>query len=121
MYLGEDLVRTNVGMEMVVHGMNGYYPLVMAGMNWYDVSHSCDFILDEKEDLTFITSAMEGGERKQYAMQLTDLPKRPNRTTRLRMEVNAVSAKECIIKVTDMGFGDMFPSTGKIWTDSLKL
>ena len=85
------------------------------------ISGSCDFILDEKEDITFITSAMEGGERKMYAMALPNLPERPNRTTRLRMEVTAVSAKECVIKVTDLGFGDMFPASGIVWKDSLKI
>ncbi len=121
LYLGEDLVRTNVGMEMIVHGMSAYYPLIMAGMNWYDAGHSCEFILDDEVSLKFISSSMEGGERKVYAMELPDLPKRPNRTTRLHLEASAVSAKECKIQVTDMGFGDMFPSSGKIWTDYMEL
>lgn len=121
LYLGEDLVRTNVGMEMIVHGMNGYYPLVMAGQNWYDVGHSCDFILDDKAELNFISSPMEGGEKKTFAMELPNLPKRPNRTTRLHLEVWAESAKECCIKVTDMGFGEMFPATGMTWTDTMEI
>ena len=121
LYLGEDLVRTNVGMEMIVHGMNGYYPLIMAGQNWYDAGHSCDFILDDKTELNFISSPMEGGEKKTFAMELPNLPKRPNRTTRLHLEVWAESAKECCIKVTDMGCGEMFPATGMTWTDTMEI
>lgn len=121
LYLGEDLVRTNVGMEMIVHGMNVYHPLIMAGMNWYDAGDICEFILDDEVELRFISSAMEGGERKVYAMELPGLPKRPNRTTRLRLEAAAASAKKCCIRVVDLGFGDMFPASGMSWTDTMEL
>lgn len=121
LYVGEDLVRTNVGMEMIVHGMNGYYPLIKAGENWYEAEHSCDFILDDKTELNFLSSPMEGGEKKVFAMELPNLPKRPNRTTRLHLEIWAESAKQCRIRVTDMGFGEMFPATGRSWTDTLEI
>lgn len=121
LYVGEDLVRTNVGMEMIVHGMNGYYPLIKAGENWYEAEHSCDFILDEKTELNFLSSPMEGGEKKVLAMELPELPDRPNRTTRLHLKIWAESAKQCRVKVTDMGFGEMFPATKKSWTDTLEI
>lgn len=121
LYLGEDLVRTNVGMEMIVHGMHVYYPLIKAGMNWYDASHTCDFILDGTDTLVFLSGSMQGGEKKQYAMPLPDLPVRPNRATRLRLHISARSAALCSIEVTDMGFGEMFPSSNKTWTESLEL
>lgn len=121
LYVGEDLIRTNVGMEMIVHGLNAYYPLIKAGENWYESEHSCDFILDEKTELNVLSSSMEGGEKKVFAMELPGLPERPNRTTRLHLEIWAESAKQCCIRVTDMGFGEMFPSTGMSWTDILEI
>lgn len=121
LYYGKDLVGSNVGMEMIVHGMKVYYPLVVAGVNWYDIDKECEFILDDKEDLNFVVSPMEGGERKTYVMVLPNLPKRPNRTTRLRMHINGISSKLCQIKVTDLGFGEFYPASGKEWLESMKL
>ena len=121
LYMGKDLVRTNVGMEMIVHGMKVYYPLIAAGINWYDADKECEFILDDKEELAFMVSPMEGGERKTYAMMLPNLPKRPNRTTRLRLQLKGVSAKKCHVKVTDLGFGEMYPASGKQWLESMEL
>lgn len=121
LYMGKDLVQSNVGMEMILNGMKMYYPLVVAGVNWYDADKTCEFILDEKEELEFMVSPMEGGERKTYVMMLPNLPKRPNRTTRLRLQVKGVSAKQCHIIVTDMGFGEMHPSSGKQWAESMNL
>lgn len=121
LYMGKDLICSNVGMEMIVHGMKVYYPLVVAGVNWYDTDKECEFILDDKDELGFMVSPMEGGERKNYVMLLPKLPKRPNRTTRLRMRIKGVSPTRCHIEVTDLGFGEMFPSSGKVWSDSLNL
>ena len=66
LYMGKDLVRSNVGMEMISQGLKVYYPLVAAGVNWYESYQECDFILDDAEELVFLLSPMEGGERKGY-------------------------------------------------------
>lgn len=121
LYMGKDLVRSNVGMEMLVHGMKVYYPLVVAGINWYDADKECEFILDDKEELNFMVSPMEGGERKTYVMMLPNLPKRPNRTTRLRLNIKGVSAEKCYVTVTDLGFGEMYPASKKVWQESMNI
>ena len=36
LFLGNDLVRHNVGMEMVISGSPAYYPMIQAGVNWYE-------------------------------------------------------------------------------------
>ena len=46
----------DVGMEMRVMGSPTYYPLIEAGNNWYDSKASCEFILDDTEELVFIVS-----------------------------------------------------------------
>ena len=121
LYLGRDLIRTNVGMEMIGHGMKVYYPLIAAGMNWYDGEKECEFILDDKTELNFLVSPMEGGEKKTYAMMLPDLPQRPNRTTRLLLQIHCISADRCHVKVTDLGFGEMYPASQKVWLESMEL
>lgn len=50
-------------------------------------------------------------------MLLTGLPKRPNKTTRLLLKLQYISRKECRITVKDLGFGEMFPSSGKEWEE----
>lgn len=121
LYMGKDLVRSNVGMEMISQGLKVYYPLVAAGVNWYESYQECDFILDDAEELVFLLSPMEGGERKGYGMALPDLPKRPNRTTRLHMEVQCEAPDRCVIRVKDMGFGELFPSSGLQWQETMEL
>ena len=56
-------------------------------------------------------------EKKRMGMLLTGLPKRPNKTTRLLLKLQYISRKECRITVKDLGFGEMFPSSGKKWEE----
>lgn len=117
-YMSESLVLADVGMDMRVMGSPAYYPLIEAGNNWYDCKAWCELILDDTEELIFTVATMEKPEKRRVAMSLPGLPKRPNKTTRLRVELNYVSPKECEITVKDLGFGDLFPGSGKVWKET---
>ena len=49
---------------MRVMGSPTYYPLIEAGNNWYDSKASCEFILDDTEELVFIVSTYHRPEKK---------------------------------------------------------
>lgn len=117
-YMSEALVLADVGMEMRVMGSPAYYSLIEAGNNWYDCKAQCELILDDMEELVFTVATMDKPEKRRVSMSLPGIPKRPNKTTRLHLELKYVSPKECEITVRDMGFGDMFPSSGKVWKET---
>lgn len=117
-YMSESLVLADVGMEMRVMGSPAYYPLIEAGNNWYECKAQCELILDQTEELVFTVATLDNPGKRRVAMSLPGLPKRPNRTTRLLVELSYVSPKDCCIKVKDLGFGEMFPSSGKVWKET---
>lgn len=119
-YLSSSQVMTGIGMDMRIMGAPAYYPLIEAGRNWYECSASCELILDDTEELIFTISTMGENEKKKVAMQLPGLPKRPNKTTRLLLKLDYISREECRITVKDLGFGEMFPSSGKIWKETAR-
>ena len=119
-FLSDSLVMADVGMEMRVMGSPTYYPLIEAGNNWYDSKASCEFILDDTEELVFIVSTYHRPEKRRVGMMLPGIPLRPDKTTRLRLELQYVSSTECKVTVTDLGFGEMFPSSGKTWTETVE-
>lgn len=119
LYLSPSLVRSNVSMEMSVGGSMKTFPFVEAGKNWYEIHTEAELILDEREDLEFIVTPMEGGGRTRCSMKLPGLPKRPNKTTRLRVCVSYESEELCVITAEDLGFGEMFPSEGNVWTEKV--
>ncbi len=119
-FLSDSLVMADVGMEMRVMGSPAYYPLIENGNNWYDCHASCELILDNTEELVFIISTFDRPEKRRVGMMLPGIPHRPNKTTRLSLELHYVSQKECRVTVRDLGFGEMFPSSGKVWTETVE-
>ncbi len=117
--LCSDLVRKNIGIEMMVDGISMYHPLITAGIHWYEAEGECDLLLNEEETLVFRVSRMEDGRRANYAMPLPGLPKRPPKTTRLRVHLRFESPQKCVVTARDLGFGELFPSSGKTWTEIL--
>ena len=87
LYMGDALVKMNVGMEMQVMGTPAYHILIEAGRNWYDCQADCELILDGREDLTFLVMGMDESSSKKVKMKLPGLPKRPNKTTRLHLHM----------------------------------
>ena len=119
-YLSDSLVTADVGMDMRVMGSPAYYPLIEGGSNWYECNAECELILDDTEELVFVVNLPDETERKRVAMALKGLPKRPNRTTRLALTLKYVSSKDCEITVKDLGFGEMYPSSGKTWKELVR-
>ena len=121
LYLGEDLIRTNLGIEMVVRGNPSYFPLISAGTNWFEAGKSCEFILDDKDHLAFSINTMDGRTRKYFRMDLNGLPERPPRATRLHLTAECLTRDLCRVTVRDLGFGGFYESSGKVWEDTLPL
>ena len=48
-------------------------------------------------------------------LELTDLPQRPDRTTRLRITVTPVADDKVEVEIKDLGFGEIFRATDKVW------
>ena len=115
LFMGEDIVRENIGMNLRVRGKEVYYPIVTAGVNWYEAHHVCEFIPDEEKTITIITKPMSGGQEVNHVLRLTDFPDRPNRATRLKMTVYFTSAACCTVEVEDEGFGGFYRPSGKRW------
>lgn len=120
MYMGDDLVRSSIGMRMVIQGKETYYPLITAGVNWYEAEKVCECILDGGQELEFVLSPMDSGREFVSRMPLPGLPQRPPKMTRLQLHLAFESARTCVIQVQDLGFGDMYPSGGQIWREVME-
>ena len=101
-------------------GAPALYSLIKSGTNWYECKSSCELILDGMDELIFeVTGDKEEG-TKRVAMKLPGLPVRPPKTTRVLLSMEYVSSEKCRIRVTDLGFGEMFPKSGKVWTEMVE-
>ena len=56
-----------------------------------------------------------GREARIENLELADLPQRPNKTTRISITADTLSDTSVEITIQDLGFGEIFPTSGKIW------
>nr|WP_027870988.1 DUF5716 family protein [[Eubacterium] cellulosolvens] len=122
LYLGEDLVCTNIGMEMIIQGKETYYPLLPAGVNWYEAHKTFECILTgDRPELKFLLSGLRDKKQRLSVIPLPglDLKSRPEGTMRLGIRLAYKNAGCCVVDVEDLGFGELYPSTGEKWRGEL--
>ena len=120
LFSGRDMVTVNIGMEMNIRGKESYYPLVSAGENWYEAHHVCEFIPRGEREIRFVSRPMSEGNLVTHSMRLPHLPQRPDRATRLRLTVYFSSPTHCHLEVEDLGFGELYRSSGLTWKREIR-
>lgn len=111
-FLGKDKVKSNVGVIACKEGKDTYVPLLEAGMNWYETSKECEFIIGDTDKIEFVVTPLNGSDAKNYAIFMEGLPRREKKATRVKIEMKMVSEKILSVIITDLGFGEFFPPTG---------
>lgn len=114
-YLGDNEMKVNVSLKLYNKGNMEFYTLISAGDNWYESVGECEVILDGTPEIAFWLQAPNSKNAKIEHLELSDLPERPNKTTRLRIVAKPLSDTKIQIQIRDLGFGEFFKSSDKIW------
>lgn len=120
-FIGEDMVTTNIGLDVIRRGKESYFPLLAAGTNWYDTEVAYEFLLQDEESLRFSLQSLSGKQSRVHEMLLPGLVKRAHKTVRIRIQLRCESKNVIDIRVTEQGFGEFFAGTGKVWEDKIHL
>lgn len=120
-FLGRDKLKSNIGMNVMRQGKESYYALLDAGQNWYEVEKECEFLLTDGSELEFIITPLTGKNIETKVMQLTGGETGGAPFTRYRMRITMNSPEIVQIRVTDLGFGDLFMSAGRTWEETFDL
>lgn len=120
-FLGEDKLKANIGMKVLRRGVDSYFALLDAGQNWFDARKECDFILEDEPVFEIRVTPLNSKEAVVVEISLDDLPPRPEKTTRIHLEISLKSAQRVVLRMEDMGFGELFPSSGKNWQEEFEI
>lgn len=118
-YLGADKLKANIGIKALRRGEDSYYALLDAGTNWYEAAADFDLILESGNTVDFVITPLTGGNVTNRILALEGLPERPKRTTRLNVHIEMTAVNQAAITIEDMGFGELFKSSGKAWTQTV--
>lgn len=120
-YIGANELKLNLYLKVLVRNEMQLYTLLTAGESWFESKGECEVILDGTPELELFVQEPESREAHVEVLELTDLPKRARRTTRLRITAVPVSDVEITITIRDLGFGEMVPASNRSWEHSITL
>ncbi|MBQ4306975.1 MAG: hypothetical protein II759_00165 [Lachnospiraceae bacterium] len=119
-FLGENRLKSNIGIMVDRNGHPTYQPLLSAGENWYEVQKEEEYILDSGNELQFVVTPLTGGSMTTIPVVLENPPARPERTTRLKVRITMTDPTTLSVHVEDLGFGEIFPSTEQVWDKKIE-
>lgn len=114
-YMGENEMKFNLSLKVRDKGELSFYTLISAGKNWFEAKGECEVILSGTGEIDFWKQLPNSREAVIETLELTDLPSRPDRTTRLRITAVPVSDEKIEVKIRDLGFGEIYRGTDKVW------
>lgn len=120
-FLGRDMLKSNIGMNVIRQGKEAYYALLDAGENWYELHKECDILLTKDKELKFVITPLNGRHIETKGMSLSDGSTKGAPYTRYHMEMRMSASDKVLIKVTDLGFGELFESSGRTWEETFQI
>ncbi len=118
-YIGDNELKINVALKVIDKNKMEFLTLISAGDSWYDTKGECEVILDGSSEFECWISRPESRKSRVEVLELTDMPKREDRMSRLRIEARPLSDKKIRITIRDLGFGEIAPSSGKVWEHTI--
>lgn len=130
-FLGEEKLKTNIGLQILREEKEVYLPLLDAGTDWHDAACEKEFYLESGDGfcvtLTPLTNVHPEKEAagkypvRYEKIELSGLPERPAGATKLHIAMYLSDAEILHIKTEDLGFGEIFPASGLIWEQDISL
>lgn len=120
-YMGDNEIKMNVSLKVENRGKTEWLSLITAGENWYEAGKEYEVLLKGEPSVDLFIQPPKSREASVCTLDLTDMPKRKARMTRLRVSAKPLSAEQIHFTIRDMGFGEIEKSSDKTWEYTLSL
>lgn len=117
----EDRILADFDIDIIEREKEKVYRAIKVGTNWYMAGRKLRFIVNDTNELKIHIKPIEKKPDQEIVISLEDFPKRPDKMTKLMLEIDFSSATVCRLALKDMGFGDYYKTTGKTIFRDIKL
>lgn len=119
--LNDEMVLVDISIKVFSDTKFVPYYFVKAGAMWYEVDKEIEVIPDDETELEIEVFDVMTQQRTTFFLHVDELECRPPRTTILGVSLKFLEPKTCVVQVKDKGFGNMFPSSNRIWEKEIHL
>lgn len=120
-YLGNGMLKDNIGIMVSAGETEEYCPLLDAGTNWYEAQSEVELMLERADELSLLITPITGRHPYEEYISLTALDQREEGTYRIRLMLRMQSETTLTVEVTDEGFGELFPPSEMTVTQTIEL
>ncbi len=113
-YLDKDKLKSNIGMDLFSGGQVRYRSLIEGGINWFDAKAELEVLLGHEKEIRIIITPITGEGERCVVIRAEKIPERPERSSRVRLDLSMLSPELMLCRIRDLGFGEIFPSTGNV-------
>lgn len=108
-------ISTNVSIFVEEQEKRVQLLLAEAGMNYYDARTSLELNLIEQKDLSLYLRNTGAAEGYYLHLDLSSFLEDGRDRTRIRLAIAFLKEDCMIVRVEDLGFGEIYPSTGQVF------
>ncbi|MBP5222778.1 MAG: hypothetical protein J6Z35_06420 [Lachnospiraceae bacterium] len=117
-YLGEDKLKSNVGIRMMRRGEETYLALLDAGTPWRNASAELEFYVREDNTVELTVTSLSGGGKRLIPVVLEQLS---GEIARIRMTLQVEQESLLAVEFEDLGFGEFRPAENRRWRQEIAL
>lgn len=119
--IDNEMITTDILVKGIKDGKLSDILLVKGTKPWYNAKNTLDFILDDCNNITLYLKDRLKYQVREETIILTDIPIRPNKTTRVELQACFLNKGTVKITIKDKGFGVFYPSSNKTWIQEITI
>ena len=119
LYMDEDTIPVNITMQAYTNAKVQEIMLAKAGTPWYQVDYEVDLISDGEEELQIRVYHVRDKSTHTHILSMDGIQGRIDRKARIGLQIRFAGVDKCIFTIRDKGFGNFFPSSHRIWEETI--
>ncbi len=128
-FLGNEKLKANIGMQVLQNGQESYYPLLDAGVSWYEAQRELEVYLQDGNELMLTVLPLirsnssragkaSGRDGESIRVVLEGLSEG---IVRLKLHFYMKTERCLVVEAEDLGFGEFRASSGRTWKDEIQI
>ena len=117
-FLGDDKLTSNIGINLLSQGSEAYYALLDAGTCWYEAEASVEFYISGGNVVTLAVSSITGGGKSEVIISLEGYE---GELTRMKLSASMSDVKTLFVVIEDMGLGAFTRTKASKWEEEITL
>lgn len=117
-FLGNDKLTANIGMNILRQGDLKYFALLDAGVNWFDADAAFDFYIQDTNVIEVRVCSLIGGGDFTASISLDEFS---GKLSRMHAHLYLENVKSLVVEIEDLGLGEFRASSNKVWRESIAL